>query len=449
MTREIWNKVLTSLQSHVNKQSFDIWLKETEPISITDDIIKIKVIDDVAGRHISERYSQQIDSIIESITGQKYKCEFVSENGFTSDKENIISADSTALGEKFNKLKPAKGEMPLNPKYSFDNFVVGPNNQLAHAAAYSVAQYPATQYNPLFIYGDSGLGKTHLLQAIAHFINKEKPFLNVLFVSTDQFITEFINSIGSSTQESFKIKYRNVDILLIDDIQFIEKKEGTQNEFFHTFNTLHQNKKQVVISSDRPPKKIAPLADRLRTRFEGGMLTDVQSPNIETREAILRNKAVKENLNISDEALSYIAKRIKSNIRALEAALNRLQMVSSLFNEKIVINHAKTHLRDLFDDDTDKKVTIADIMVKISEKNNVTVNELTSKSRHSRIIQPRFIAMYIARKLTGLTTIDIGKAFGDRDHSTVLNALNKIEEDMKNDYDLKESVDDLIVELKS
>jgi chromosomal replication initiator protein len=347
-----------------------------------------------------------------------------------------------------NRNEGPKGPL-LNPNYTFEYFVIGPNNQFAHAAAWAVAQHPAKQVNPLFIYGSSGLGKTHLLQAVGHYIIAEKPYLKVLFVSTEQFINEFINSIRNQTQESFKIRYRNVDILLIDDIQFLENKEETQNEFFHTFNALYENKKQIIISSDRPPKQIATLADRLRTRFEWGMITDIQPPNLETREAILRNKAEKMNLNISDEAFYFIARRIKSNIRALEAAVNRLKMVSSFHEGPITTEHAKLHLKELFDTDTDKKITLTDIMQKVSRKYDVTPEEIKSNSRHSRIILPRFTAMYLARKLTDMTTTDIGKEFGDRDHSTVVNAVNKIEENLKNNTEFKEQLEDIIVEIRS
>jgi len=445
MPKELWNSVLQSMESSVNKQSFNMWLKDTEPVSISDNILKIKVIDEVTRRHITERYLTQICSKLKEITGRMYVCEFITSNGASVDNRNFAAVQK-------NTNRFSAGQFPdttsLNPKYTFENFVIGPNNQYAHAAAYSVSQAPGTQINPLFIYGSTGLGKTHLLQAIGQYINREKPYLKVLFISTQDFISEFINSIRNRTQESFQIKYRHVDILLIDDIQFLENKEETQNEFFHVFNSLHENKKQIAISSDRPPKLIATLADRLRTRFEWGMITDIQPPNLETREAILRDKAEKEKLIISDDAFNYIARRIKSNIRALESAVSKLKMIATLNNEQISIDHVKVYLKELFDIDSNRMVTVLDIMKKVAEKFFVTVDDIKSKSRHSRIIQPRFIGMYLARELTGMTTTDIGREFGDRDHSTVINAYNKISEDMTNDSELKELVNDLIVELK-
>jgi chromosomal replication initiator protein len=424
-----------------------MWLKDTEPVSISDNILKIKVIDEVTRRHITERYLPQICSKLKEITGRIYNCEFITSNGSIIEKNKYTAAISKNnnyfMSGQFSDIAS------LNPKYTFENFVIGPNNQYAHAAAYSVSQAPGTQVNPLFIYGLTGLGKTHLLQAIGHYINREKPYLKVLFISTQDFIAEFINSIRNRTQESFQIKYRHVDILLIDDIQFLENKEETQNEFFHVFNSLHENKKQIAISSDRPPKLIATLADRLRTRFEWGMITDIQAPNLETREAILRDKAEKEKLVISDDAFNYIARRIKSNIRALESAVSKLKMITTLNDEQISIDHVKIYLKELFDVDSNRMVTVTDIMKKVAEKFYVSVDDIKSKSRHSRIIQPRFVGMYLARELAGMTTTDIGREFGDRDHSTVINAYNKITEDMKNDPELKELINDLIVELKS
>ena len=442
----MWDSVLKNLESRINRQSFIMWLKDTEPLSIEGSSLKIKVKDEVAAKHLNDQYLKDIEGILEGITGKKYSCEFVTGTDEKNEPVNKISGFTT---NNAPFLASNEKSTLLNPNYSFSTFVVGPNNQLAHAAAKSVSQSPATQFNPLFIYGDTGLGKTHLIQAIGGKIMSERPYLKVLYISTEQFINEFIYSIQTNTQQSFKIKYRNVDILLIDDIQFLEKKEETQNEFFHTFNTLYENKKQIVISSDRPPKQIATLTDRLRSRFEWGMITDIQTPNLETREAILRNKADKENIEISDEAYNYIARRITSSIRALESALANLRMVYEIYNEPISIKHVKEHLKHLFDEETNRKVTPNDIMTKVSSIYNVSVEELISKSRQSRIVTPRFISMYIIRQLTDMTTTDIGKQFGDRDHSTVVNAINKIEEDMRSNFEFREQIEELKVELQS
>jgi len=447
LSHRIWDNVLTDLEKKINKQSFSMWLKDTQPLSIKGDILQIKVKDDVAVRHLKDKYLKDIEEIIESTTGKKYSCEFITEIEY-KDMEKTDIKEQFADTLQFNNIEN-NNKSPLNQNYTFENFVVGPNNQLAHAAAKSVSRSPATQFNPLFIYGGTGLGKTHLIQAIGHYILQERPYLKVLYIPTEQFINEFIYSIQTNTQHSFKIKYRNVDILMIDDIQFLEKKEETQNEFFHTFNTLYENKKQIIISSDRPPKQIATLADRLRTRFEWGMITDIQTPNLETREAILRNKAAKENMIISDEAFNYIARRITSSIRALESALANLRMVYDIYNEPITMKHIKEHLRHLFDEETSRKVTPNDIISKVSDVYSISVEDIISKSRQSKIVTPRFVAMYLTRKLTDMTTTDIGKQFGHRDHSTVVNAINKIEEDMKNDPDFKEQIEELKVELRS
>ena len=438
---EIWDKVLINIQSSINKQSFDMWLKDTQPISYNGTLFRVKVSDEVAQRHITDHYSIAISSMLSDITGQRVSCEFTTSNG----SKNPETSDKAPYDDYYADNQSSM----LYPKYTFENFIIGPNNQLPHAAAVSVSKSPATQYNPLFIYGGTGLGKTHLMQAIGHSVIKEKPWLKVLYITSEQYVNEFIHSIRTNTLSSFKIKYRNVDILLIDDIQFIEKKEQTQEEFFHPFNTLYNNKKQIVISSDRPPKEIATLEERLRTRFEWGLITDIQPPNIETREAILRAKADREKMHFPDDVLNYIARRIKSSIRALEAALTRLHAVSKLYDEPISIQHAKIHLKDLFDEDTSKKITIHDIMTKVAERYSISVEDIVSKSRHSRVVQPRFIAMYITRKLTDMTTVDIGKEFGDRDHSTVLNAMNNVEKLLKEDEEFSEQIEDIISELKS
>ncbi|TAL33847.1 MAG: chromosomal replication initiator protein DnaA, partial [Spirochaetes bacterium] len=413
-------------------------------VSLSENTIRIKVLDETTRKHISETYSVMITAALKDITGLPMRCEFVTGNGFQAPAESPAPrAEATVLSS--NDYTAQK----LYPKYTFENFVIGPNNQLAHAAAVSVSRAPASQYNPLFVYGGTGLGKTHLMQAIGHHILLEKPYLKVLYVPSEEFVNEFIQAIRTNTISSFKIKYRNVDVLLIDDIQFIEKKEQTQEEFFHTFNTLHNNKKQIVISSDRPPKDLSTLEDRLRTRFEWGLITDIQAPNLETREAILRNKAERDNMNFSDEVLNYIARRIKSNIRALEAALIRLNTVAQLQNEPISISHVKHHLKDLFDEDTLKKVTVSDIMNRVSDRFDVSVEDMISKSRHSKVVHPRFVAMFLSRKLTDLTTVDIGREFGDRDHSTVLNAMNNVDKMMKENEEFREMIEDIISDMKS
>jgi len=420
--KELWDSVLSELQNHINRQTYDMWFKETKAFDFNGSLLTIRVQDDVAKRHISDNYSDLFSSILSSLTGNKIFLSFLINSETTDSPKN----DKPSNINKIVDIRE-KPNSYLNPKYVFETFVVGPNNQLAYATAISISKAPGKNYNPFFIYGESGLGKTHLLQAIGNAIAGEKSFLKVLYTSIEQFMNEFIQSIQNNTQQSFKIKYRNVDVLLIDDIQFIQNKEGTQEEFFYTFEDLYKNSKQIVISSDRPPKEISHLAERLRTRFEWGLQADIKPPNIETREAILRKKAEVENIIISDEVLNYIARRIKTNIRKLESALTKLHAISILNSEPITIDLAKYNLKPLFDEEISRQVTIIDIMNKVSEKRNISIDELRSKSRHNSIVLPRFIAMYLTTRLTSMTTTDIGKEFGNRDHSTVINARNNIQ----------------------
>ena len=442
-TLDIWNNTLQIISNEITGVSYNTWIKTLEPIAIDDNLFILKTPNSFNKDILETRYADLIKNSLFQATNMHFDLNFITE------QDSVDYSNKNKKNREKENYSDFQKFPLLNPKYIFEEFVIGNSNRFAHAASLAVAESPAKAYNPLFIYGDTGLGKTHLIQAIGHKIMNDRPYLKVLYISTEQFINEFIYSIQTNTQQSFKIKYRNVDILLIDDIQFLEKKEETQNEFFHTFNTLYENKKQIVISSDRPPKQIATLTDRLRSRFEGGMITDIQTPNLETREAILRNKAAKENIVISDEAFNYIARRITSSIRALESALANLRMVYEIYNEPISIKHVKEHLKHLFDEETNKKVTPNDIMTKISSIYNVSVEELISKSRQSRIVTPRFISMYIIRQLTDMTTTDIGKQFGDRDHSTVVNAINKIEEDMRINMEFKEQIDELKIELQS
>lgn len=459
---ELWGSVLSDIQTKINSQSFNQWFKETKSLNFDGNSLTVIVQDDVVQRHISTTYMGMITNILLNLTGESIICNFIIDNANQqiqpSEKDKQLKKEKTekepgvdlfTYTAQLNNPLDYNNESKFNPFYVFDTFVVGPNNQLAHAAAKSVSQSPATNYNPLFLYGDSGLGKTHLLQAIGHHIMKDRPELKVLYVTSEQFINEFINSIMNKKTDNFKMRYRNVDILLIDDIQFVTGKEGTQEEFFHTFNELHGKNKQIVLTCDRPPKEIAQLTDRLRTRFMGGLIADIQAPNLETREAILRSKAEREGINIPDEVIFYVANRIKSNIRALESALKKLHVVSQVQNQAITIEMAKLNLKALFEEQHNKQITIQDIITKVCEKMGASSDMMVSKSRHNSIILPRFIAIYLSTQMTNLTTIEIGKEFGNRDHSTVINARNNIEEYIKNDESLKDLIDDIVSELKS
>ena len=321
---------------------------------------------------------------------------------------------------------PRLGGTRLNSKYTFETFVIGSSNRFAHAAAVAVAEAPAKAYNPLFVYGDSGLGKTHLLHAIGHYAQTLYSGLKVRYVSSEEFTNDFINMIRDGKQDGFRRRYRDVDVLLVDDIQFLENKEGTQEEFFHTFNTLHNASKQIVISSDRPPKRLVTLEDRLRSRFEWGLLTDVQPPELETRIAILRRKAIQEGLNAPPEVLEYIASRISTNIRELEGALIRVTAFASLNRQSVDLQLAEIVLKDLIPDAQGPQITIATIMGQTASYFGLSIEDLCGTSRSRVLVTARHIAMYLCRELTDLSLPKIGQQFGGRDHTTVINADRKI-----------------------
>jgi chromosomal replication initiator protein len=321
---------------------------------------------------------------------------------------------------------PRLGGARLNSKYTFETFVIGSSNRFAHAAAVAVAEAPAKAYNPLFVYGDSGLGKTHLLHAIGHYAQTLYSGLKVRYVSSEEFTNDFINMIRDGKQDGFRRRYRDVDVLLVDDIQFLENKEGTQEEFFHTFNTLHNASKQIVISSDRPPKRLVTLEDRLRSRFEWGLLTDVQPPELETRIAILRRKAIQEGLNAPPEVLEYIASRISTNIRELEGALIRVTAFASLNRQSVDLQLAEIVLKDLIPEAAGPQITIATIMGQTASYFGLSIDDLCGTSRSRVLVTARHIAMYLCRELTDLSLPKIGQQFGGRDHTTVINADRKI-----------------------
>jgi chromosomal replication initiator protein len=322
--------------------------------------------------------------------------------------------------------RPAPAQAHLNPKYTFETFVIGSSNRFAHAAAVAVAEAPAKAYNPLFIYGDSGLGKTHLLHAIGHYAQSLYHGVKVRYVSSEEFTNDFINMIRDGKQDGFRRRYRDVDVLLVDDIQFLENKEGTQEEFFHTFNTLHNASKQIVISSDRAPKRLVTLEDRLRSRFEWGLLTDVQPPELETRIAILRKKAVQEGLNAPPEALEYIASRISTNIRELEGALIRVTAFASLNRQSVDLQLAEIVLKDLIPEAQGPEITAATIMGQTASYFGLSIDDLCGTSRSRVLVTARQIAMYLCRELTDLSLPKIGQQFGGRDHTTVMHAERKI-----------------------
>ncbi|NLJ41005.1 MAG: chromosomal replication initiator protein DnaA, partial [Clostridiales bacterium] len=337
----------------------------------------------------------------------------------------------------------------LNIKYTFDSFVIGNSNRFAHAACLAVSEAPANAYNPLFIYGGVGLGKTHLMHAIGHFILSQTPNTKVLYVSSEKFTNELITSIQTNKNVEFRNRYRNVDVLLVDDIQFIAGKESTQEEFFHTFNTLHESNKQIIISSDRPPKEIPTLEDRLRSRFEWGLIADIQPPDLETRIAILKKKAEQEQIEVDDDILLFIAQRIQSNIRELEGALIRILAYSTLNNNRLDISIADEALKDIISNNGPRTITPALIMEVVAAFYNLKTDDFRSKKRNRAISYPRQIAMYLCRELTDLSLPKIGEEFGGRDHSTVIHAYDKIANSSSKDPELSKALGQIRKELES
>ncbi len=436
---EVWEKTLHLIKTELTEVSFNTWLKSIEPIMVKGKIIILGVPNEFNKGILETRYVTLITNAIKQITSQDYDLEFIVPN---SDQFNKLTQRDEA--KELNYFEAPN----LNPKYIFDTFVIGNSNRFAHAASLAVAESPAKAYNPLFIYGGVGLGKTHLMHAIGHYILGQNPNSKVVYVSSETFTNELINSIKDDKNVEFRNKYRTVDVLLIDDIQFIAGKERTQEEFFHTFNALHEANKQLIISSDRPPKEIPTLEDRLRSRFEWGLITDIQAPDFETRIAILRKKAELEGMEIESEVLHYIAKKIKSNIRELEGALIRVVAYSSLTNNEITIDLAQEALKDILSSSKPRKITISFIKEIVAQQYNLKVDTMESKRRTRTITYPRQIAMYLSRELTDLSLPKIGEEFGGRDHTTVIHAYDKISKEINSNNDFKIRVNKIIKELQ-
>ncbi|HKL12381.1 MAG TPA: chromosomal replication initiator protein DnaA [Halanaerobiales bacterium] len=455
----IWNQTLNEVKEKLSNPSFKTWFSNTKPVDLKDDnILMIEVPNDFIKDWIETRYNELITDIIQNLTDTNLKCRFYTEeelnelNEVEEDNKEEVEEDSEEKNE--NKKNTKRNEYNinnnLNPKYSFDSFVVGNGNRFAHAASLAVAEAPAKAYNPLFLYGDVGLGKTHLMQAIAHYILKHNPDNKVVYVSSETFTNELINAIKDDKTASFRDKYRNIDILLVDDIQFLANKERTQEEFFHTFNSLHEANRQLIISSDRPPKEIPTLEERLRSRFEWGLITDIQKPDLETRIAILRKKADMENLKVPNEVIIYIANNIQSNIRELEGALIKVIAYSSLVDKDIDIDLAENALKDLIvENDEPREVNIELIKDVVVDYYNLKEADMTSKKRTQKIAFPRQIAMYLSRELTDLSLPHIGEDFGGRDHTTVIHAYNKIEQKIEEDNEFEKVINKLISKIKN
>lgn len=433
----LWDKTLQLIKGELSPPSFNAFFKQIVPLKIYMNELILLVPNEFTKSILEDRYLNLIESSVNQLSLKKHKVKFV-----------LNEKEVEGLGEEDKTSNTKKTYPNLNPKYTFDTFVIGNSNRFAHAACVAVAESPARAYNPLFLYGGVGLGKTHLMHAIGHHIMTQKKDPKVVYVSSEKFTNELINSIKDDRNEEFRNKYRNVDILLIDDIQFIAGKERTQEEFFHTFNSLHEANKQIIISSDRPPKEIPTLEDRLRSRFEMGLITDIQAPDFETRIAILRKKAQMENIDVPNEVTTYIAKNIKSNIRELEGALTRVIAYSSLTNRTISFELAAEALKDIITTSKTEEITINRIKEKVSSVFNLKMEDFDSKKRTRSIAYPRQIAMYLSRELTDLSLPKIGEEFGGRDHTTVIHAHDKIIKDIETNEEIKSKIDKIISDLK-
>lgn len=446
---QLWDEALSIIEKRLSKPSFETWLKSTSAHGLQGDHIIITAPNEFARDWLESRYSTLISEILTDITGSQLEVKFIIPQNTSEDEDlDYMMQKKRPLQSDDDSPDDIKRSM-LNSKYTFDTFVIGTGNRFAHAASLAVAEAPAKAYNPLFIYGGVGLGKTHLMHAIGHYVLEHNKQAKVVYLSSEKFTNEFINSIRDNKTVEFRNKYRNVDVLLIDDIQFLAGKEQTQEEFFHTFNALHEESKQIVISSDRPPKEIPTLEDRLRSRFEWGLITDITPPDLETRIAILRKKAKAEGLDIPNEVMIYIANQIDTNIRELEGALIRVVAYSSLINNDINVDLAAEALKDIVPSSKPKVITIKDIQMVVADHFNVKLEDFSAKKRTKSIAFPRQIAMYLSRELTDYSLPKIGEEFGGRDHTTVIHAHEKISKLLDSDRDLQQQVKHVIDELKA
>ncbi|MCL1874083.1 MAG: chromosomal replication initiator protein DnaA [Clostridiales bacterium] len=443
---KIWPRVLEIIREDVSEQSFNQWFGTIEAVRLHDSVVYITLPNLHAYDYMEQIFRQMIEAALADAAGRQLAVKFQI-SGDTFFPEESKKPSVTAIPGFPDPAK--KGESTdFNPRYTFDSYVVGNSNRFAHAAAMAVAERPSRTYNPLFIYGGSGLGKTHLMHAIAQSVLQKKPSAKVVYVSTEKFTNEFISLVRTGKAFAFKNRYRNADIFLIDDIQFITGKTGTQEEFFHTFNALHDAGRQIVISSDRPSRDIEKLEERLRSRFEWGLTTDIQSPDFETRCAILQRKADMEQIVIPDEAIFYMAERINSNIRELEGALNRLACYIRLNNlDSITLEKTIEELAEMLPPVTKPQLSVESIQRAVAALFKVRAEDFKTKKRHREIAYPRQVAMYLCREMLNIPLERIGQEFGGRDHTTVMHACDKIKEERKNSDYLAGVLEDLTKKL--
>ena len=433
----LWDQACAVMHSEMNEVTFNTWIKSAlRPLGYSGDQFFIEAVTEFYHQFVVPRYAVLISNSLSQVAGRPIKAQILTPAQADEYRAGVTPAE-----------KP-QDDSSLNPKYTFDTFVVGDNNRFAHAAALAVAESPADAYNPLFIYGGVGLGKTHLMHAIGHYMLSQKPTLRVKYVTSEAFMNEMVNSLNKRNQAEFREKYRNIDVLMVDDIQFLTGKTGLQEEFFHTFNALHTAGKQIVLTSDKPPREIAKLEERLCSRFEWGLIADISKPDLETRVAILQRKAEEELLRVDTGVLTMIAERVSSNIRELEGCLTRLVAYSSLTGRPVDRALAEDALKEIFARSEPRHVTCEDVMEAVAAYYNVTVDDLKGPRRTQDVAVPRQIAMYIARETVGSPLTMIGGQFGGRDHSTVNHACQKVALEMRSSPALSNLVGDLMQQLQ-
>jgi chromosomal replication initiator protein len=465
-----WVRILDALEKKINRHSYDTWLKPTRYSHASNKVLFVR-IPTAEFRHVSDKYADLIQEAVDNLGLGYDEVKFVTaeddpsntpirhNGGLSAHSQSSGSGGSTgafnspgAGAQPMSGLHPSQGRFDwdsaaqLNPRYTFDAFVIGSGNQFAHAACQAVAERPSKAYNPLFLYGGVGMGKTHLMQAIGHEVKRRTPQAAICYVSSEKFTNEMINSLKYDKMVSFRDKFRTMDVLLVDDIQFLAGKERTAEEFFHTFNALHESMKQIVIASDRPPKELAEFEDRLRSRFEWGLIADIQPPDLETKVAILQKKAEQERVTLPMDVALFIAQNIRSNVRELEGALIRLVAHSSLVGADITLAYTQQVLKNFIDSQA-RKVTIESIQKAVAEQFGLRLVEIKAKNNSRSIVYPRQIAMYLAKRLTEASLPEIGRQFGGKHHTTVLHSVDKIEELRKNDKDLNRLLNKLTEQL--
>jgi len=434
----LWDKILQHTERRVNPHSFATWFRPTRFERLDGDRLTVRVPSRLFCKRLTETYGQLLQAVLTEIGKPQVQFDYV-----CAEAEPVAAASANLPVSSQTKLDFDAVAHQLNPRYTFDSFIVGASNQFAHAAAVAVAEQPSKSYNPLFLYGGVGLGKTHLMQAIGHSLKRRNPAMRLTYISAEKFTNEVISSIRFERMAAFRDRFRNMDVLMVDDIQFIATRERTQEEFFHTFNALYDQQKQIVISSDCPPKEISSIEERLRSRFEWGLIADIQPPDLETKIAILQKKAESERVQVPDDVAEYIARAIKSNIRELEGALIRLMAYASLTGADLNLATAQQVLKNIIETQ-EKKVTIEQIQKRVGEVFGLRAQDLKMRSNSKVIAYPRQVAMFIVKQLTSASLPEIGRQFGGKHHTTVLHSINKIESLRHSDKDLNKTINRLL-----